>query len=290
MERQYQPQPITVPRQLEASSGRQLKQIVDNRPEFAAQAKMLGQLGVVQRWCPITATHRQTGGNCGLFCIRMAIETLAGTRPKPTPAAYDDAAEKHGSSVGEIFSIPTMENIIKELGYTATAAGFSNEPMLTTALGPAPTSPTLIGFSNHEYLSARGKTDTNPITTAGQRGHWSLIQDVDNTKHELTIINPNNPTTPETISISGMNDASQAISPLKGQTFDWATFIKGSAPTTIGTPMTKTMKGVDPSKTYTLDINGTGGVDVTGHTLSSKYSIAAVKQPVGIGGSIITIS
>lgn len=300
MERQYQPQPITVPKRLEASSGRQLKQIVDNRPEFATQAKMLGQLGVVQRVCPITAHHRQTGGNCGLFCIKMAIETITSGGKIPTPADYDKAAEGAGSHIGEIFDIPTMEKIIvsKELGtYKATSHNFRDAAELKTMLAATGLNPTLIGFANDIYLARRGVSDAKPVLPSGQRGHWSLIQNFDNTNNELEIVNPNSPSTVEKISLSDMNDASQAISLAKGQKFDWKTFAKDyvtdplkSGKLKIGTNTNKITKAVDSSKSYTSTINGTD-VDVTNTGSSPKKTIIiGGEQNISIGGSLVTIT
>lgn len=202
------------------SGCKQFKEIVDNRPTYAIQRRMIhniyGQENTIQRVCAVQGIV-QNDCNCGLFCIRMAIEALGGV---VEPAAYDAAAEANGSKVGEIFDFVTMEGIVNSLGYSAQRINFSNQAGLQKAIQQSGNLPTLIAFSNLSYKMSRGIPDHgSPIHT--QRGHWSVIQSC--RKGVLTMLNPNSGTS-EKIRLNSMFKANQKMAGSGKPQFDWSGF------------------------------------------------------------------
>lgn len=163
----------------------------------------------------------QNACNCGLFCIRMAIESL--NPPNlPTPAQYDLAAENAGSKVGEIFDFATMQNIVTNLGHTAQRIAFTNIIEFRQAIIQSGTNPTLIAFSNYSYREAMGQyPGALPHT---QRGHWAVITDFNQANLQLTMVNPNGGN-PQYISLNKMFTANQQMADNGNPQFDWSSFV-----------------------------------------------------------------
>lgn len=232
--------PVRMPKQ---AASRQLKPVTDNRPEAAAQRRLLEGMArgneVAQRMCGV-ALLTQNGANCGLFSLKMAITALGAQPGKslPTDEDYDNAAEVAGSNVGEIFSSGVMQTVITCLGYNSNIHLFTNAAGLAGALGATGSNPVLIAFSNFAYRTLRGETDTgNQHHT--QRGHWSVVESL--TSGILTMVNPNG--YKNNISLDNMYQANQAMDGMtlpsssgvaigsqsgNGKSFDWTDFVSNA--------------------------------------------------------------
>lgn len=228
--------PVRMPKQ---AASRQLKPVTDNRPEAAAQRRLLEGMArgneVAQRMCRMSLLT-QSGCNCGLFSLKMAIEALGAQPGKslPTDTDYDNAAEAAGSYAGEIFSPGAMQSVITYLGYNFNIHPFTDQASLAGVLNGTSTNPVLIAFSNFAYRMLRGDTDTgNQHHT--QRGHWSVVENL--TSRTLTIANPWR--LREAISLDNMCQANQAMDGTtvpkssgvaigsqsgNGKQFDWSSY------------------------------------------------------------------
>lgn len=163
----------------------------------------------------------QNACNCGLFCIRMAIESLNPLNPPPL-AQYDLAAENAGSKVGEIFDFATMQNIVTNLGHTAQRIDFTNIIEFQQAIIQSGTNPTLIAFSNYSYRAAMGQ-DPGALPHT-QRGHWAVITGFNQVNHQLTMVNPNGGIQ-QHINLNDMFAANQQMADNGNPQFNWSSFV-----------------------------------------------------------------
>jgi len=135
---------------------------------------------VIQRYCKIKEIIPQNGGNCGLYCIRMAIDALGRHR---NDNDFYIAAEKSGSYVGEIFSFEIMKKIVIELGCKTIKREFNSEDTFIRAIEATGTNPVLIPYSA-KYLYNIGPQDAAHTQT----GHWSIIENLSG--DNIKIANP----------------------------------------------------------------------------------------------------
>ena len=231
----------------------------------------------IQRICPVTLIS-QSGGNCGLFCIKMAIASLGGCK---TNVEYNEAAEQAGSNVGEIFTFNIMQSIVQKLGYKAIRENFADANELKNKINGSGSNPVLIAFSNFTFKNKAKKNGLTSVIgdrgnrTHTQRGHWSIITGIDPLDN-ISITNPNGYEC--TIPLSDLHQANTDMGGLKPE-FDWKTFMSSNS--------SMTMNSMDTINSYTLT-NGLSGITVSGGSHKSPKSVQD-KQSLDLCGYIVII-